>query len=182
MNIENGSVSVLNKAKVVSKEHRGVTMLEALGWTILVVAVIAGVVTLVSKVFNNWDTSKEVGNIQQIMTNSQGLLKNRGQYTQTNMIKSLVKADAFPDSMIADANGTTAKNVWGGDVTLVPSSNKYTFTLSYAKVPESSCYTMVTKMKESSTVALINGNKVATLDPDVLCVAGDNTLVFTSKS
>ncbi|WP_277973364.1 type 4 pilus major pilin [Pantoea agglomerans] len=164
------------------KTHRGLTMYEALAWTILAIIVIAGAVALISKVFNTFDTGKEVSNVQQIMTNTRGLLKYRGQYSDTNMIQSLIKYDGLPSSMIADTAGTTAKNGWGGDVTLSASSDKYTYTLTYDKVPKTACITMVSKLRESSLIGKINDTAIDTVEPETVCSADETKISFTSNS
>lgn len=176
------------------KSQLGLTMIETLACLALVILIIGGAITLISRAFSSYDVGKEISNIKQIMTNARGSLKTKGQYPFTNadsMMESLIKFDGIPGDMIVSKN--TAENAWGGKIFISPTkragaTTNGAFSLTYQKVPEDACVTLATKMSESKLVNEIeisgtkNTGSVTAEKATQQCKEEENTLVFVSSS
>ncbi|EEJ4252256.1 prepilin-type N-terminal cleavage/methylation domain-containing protein [Salmonella enterica subsp. enterica serovar 4,[5],12:b:-] len=167
--------------KKTGEQDKGLTLLEIL----LAIVVIAVVIGYVYRQYSSVQTSVQSGgeqnNILTIIANMKQL-KYQGRYTDSNYISTLYKQGLLPSDMIADASGTTAKNPWGGTVTISPSSDKYSFSVQETKVPMANCMSMVNALRSSSAITKINNTSTSSVDAATICNSDSNTLTFSTDS
>lgn len=179
--------------------HRGVLSIEML----VILAVIAIMVITIflnaGSLFGKNETSNELANVQDIMTNTRTLLKTQGVYDFSDssaMMGALIEFGGVPKSMTVVGESTSGSatliNTWGGSVTLAPaasSGGKTGFTLTYEKVPQQACATLATKVSQAVAETAINGSStvgtVSATTAGSQCTkdsgsTGTNTLKFTS--
>ncbi len=179
--------------------HRGVLSIEMLV-ILAVIAIMAVAIFLnAGSLFGKNETSTELANTQEIMTNTRTLLKTQGVYDFSDaatMMGTLIQFGGVPKSMSvvgeASSGSATLINTWGGNVTLEPTSSgsgKTGFTLTYEGVPLEACATLTTKVSQAVAETSINGTTtVGTVSASVAsgqCTkdngsAGTNTLKFKS--
>ncbi|MQI62174.1 hypothetical protein EI041_30330, partial [Escherichia coli] len=101
----------------------------------VIVVLAASAYKLYSMVQSNIQSSNEQNNVLTVIANMKSL-KFQGRYTDSNYIKTLYAQGLLPSDMIADTTGASAKNPWGGSVTITTSSDKYSFNVVEANVPQ----------------------------------------------
>lgn len=158
---------------------RGLTLIELLVVMVVLAIVSALVLQGFSMVMSKTETKKESDNIQTIVSNMQAL-KYKGRYQGKNYIKELIDREQLPSNMIAGDD--SAKNSWGGEVRIVPTSNKYAFSIIENNVPKRNCSGMVDVLRSMSLIATINGMKPDEAEPSAVCSADVNTLTLTTNS
>ena len=147
--------------------HRGVLSIEMLV-ILAVIAIMAITIFLnAGKLFSKNETSNELANVQEIMTNTRTLLKTQGVYDFSDtatMTGALIQFGGVPGSMSvvgeATSGSATLINTWGGSVTVEPTSSdggKTGFTLTYEKVPMEACTTLATKVSQAVSETSVNG-------------------------
>lgn len=184
--------------------HRGVLSIEM----VIILAVIAIIVIYIFSnsggLFRKNDTTMELSNAQEIMTQTRTLLKTQGLYdfaSAASMTGTLVQFGGVPNSMtvIGDKSSGTATviNTWGGAVTVQAESSSggsnTGFSLTYENVPQESCVTIATKMSQTTVVSetTLNGSAtvgaVSAANAGSQCQAdngsnGTNTMKFKSMT
>jgi len=179
--------------------HRGVLSIEMLV-ILAVIAIMAITIFLnAGSLFGKNETSNELANVQEVMTNTRNLLKTQGVYDfngSSDMMGALIQFDGVPRSMTVVGEPTSGSatliNIWGGNVTLAPvssGSGKTGFTLTYEKVPMSACAALATKVSQAVAETTINGSStvgtVSASSAGSQCTkdngsTGTNTLEFKS--
>ena len=116
------------------------------GMLIAIVAIVAGwgVYKLVS---GGNEVQIEAKNISGIIAAGK-MLKSAGSYAGVTT-ENLQKIKGF-GNMTGNQTGGTVKNAWGGTVTVVGATDK--FTITYAGVPESACPQLLAMVKDSNMV------------------------------
>lgn len=182
--------------------HRGVLSIELVIILAIVVILIIYIFSNSGSLFSKNNTTMELGNVQEIVTQTRTLLKTKGVYdftTAAQMTGMLAQFGGIPNSMTLLGNksaGTaTVINTWGGGVTVQPETsaggNKTGFSVSYTAVPQEACVTLATKLSQTSVIAETTINTTTTIGPvsaalvGAQCVAdtgstGNNTLKFKS--
>ena len=182
--------------------HRGVLNLDLIIFIAIVAAITIYIFINGSSLFGTNTTNSEISNAQEIMTNTQSLLKTQGIYDFTDdaaMTGTLIEYNGTPPSMtiIGDKSSGSATliNGWNGAVTVAPyagtGGSNTGFTLTYEQVPQSACDTMASQMSQSNVVAQTSINGTSTVGvinaqtAGEQCTAdngseGTNTLIFTS--
>ncbi|WP_172704393.1 type 4 pilus major pilin, partial [Escherichia coli] len=144
------SINILNMRSVFSslsarrkkEQDKGATLMEVLLVVGVIVVLAASAYKLYSMVQSNIQSSNEQNNVLTVIANMKSL-KFQGRYTDSNYIKTLYAQGLLPSDMIADTTGASAKNPWGGSVTITTSSDKYSFNVVEANVPQKNCMAMV---------------------------------------
>ncbi|OJS56935.1 hypothetical protein BK405_16555, partial [Escherichia coli] len=142
------SINILNMRSVFSslsarrkkEQDKGATLMEVLLVVGVIVVLAASAYKLYSMVQSNIQSSNEQNNVLTVIANMKSL-KFQGRYTDSNYIKTLYAQGLLPSDMIADTTGASAKNPWGGSVTITTSSDKYSFNVVEASVPKKNCLT-----------------------------------------
>jgi uncharacterized membrane protein len=184
--------------------NRGVLSIEMVIILAVIVIMVIYIFANSGSLFRKNDTTMELGNAQEIMTQTRTLLKTQGLYDFANaasMTGTLVQFGGVPNSMtlIGDKSAGTATviNTWGGAVTVQPEvssgGSNTGFSLTYENVPQESCVTIAIKMSQTTVVSetAINDSTtvgaVSAANAGSQCVAdngsnGTNTLKFTSMT
>ncbi|EKS7814691.1 MULTISPECIES: type 4 pilus major pilin [Edwardsiella] len=185
--------------------HRGaITLLEAMIYLFIALAVLVGAMTQGGGLFNRNDANTEFNNAAELLGNSRSMLKSSGTYNFTgaaDMTGALIQFGGVPASMTivgTKSSGTAQlQNLWGGAVTVQPVSTsggqKSTFSLTYTAVPQEACITLATKISAAPNVVTTTVNGTTTNGPIAAskvggqCTAdkgsiGQNTLTFTSNT
>lgn len=148
------SINILNMRSVFSslsahrkkEQDKGATLMEVLLVVGVIVVLAASAYKLYSMVQSNIQSSNEQNNVLTVIANMKSL-KFQGRYTDSNYIKTLYAQGLLPSDMIADTTGASAKNPWGGSVTITTSSDKYSFNVVEASVPKKNCMAMVNALR-----------------------------------
>lgn len=183
------SINILNMRSVFSslsahrkkEQDKGATLMEVLLVVGVIVVLAASAYKLYSMVQSNIQSSNEQNNVLTVIANMKSL-KFQGRYTDSNYIKTLYAQGLLPSDMIADTTGASAKNPWGGSVTITPSSDKYSFNVVEARVPKKNCMAMVNALRSSSAISKINNTSTSTVDGATVCSSDSNTLTFRTDS
>ncbi|EAN9574130.1 hypothetical protein EOF58_24975, partial [Salmonella enterica] len=165
------SINILNMRSVFSslsarrkkEQDKGATLMEVLLVVGVIVVLAASAYKLYSMVQSNIQSSNEQNNVLTVIANMKSL-KFQGRYTDSNYIKTLYAQGLLPSDMIADTTGASAKNPWGGSVTITTSSDKYSFNVVEASVPKKNCMAMVNALRSSSAISKINNTSTSTVD------------------
>lgn len=188
-----------------SAVNRGaITLVEAMIWFVLVLAVLIVAITQGGGLFNRNDGNTEYSNAAELMTNTRSMLKTSGIYNfaaADAMTGALIQFGGVPANMsvVGTKSSGSAKlqNLWGGAVTVQPvataGGQKSTFSLTYAAVPQQACITLATKLSAAPSVVttMVNGTStngpIAASAVGAQCTAdkgsvGQNTLTFTSNT
>ncbi|EIN9286983.1 hypothetical protein LQD39_004571 [Salmonella enterica] len=183
------SINILNMRSVFSslsarrkkEQDKGATLMEVLLVVGVIVVLAASAYKLYSMVQSNIQSSNEQNNVLTVIANMKSL-KFQGRYTDSNYIKTLYAQGLLPSDMIADTTGASAKNPWGGSVTITTSSDKYSFNVVEASVPKKNCMAMVNALRSSSAISKINNTSTSTVDAATVCSSASNTLTFSTDS
>lgn len=183
------SINILNMRSVFSslsarrkkEQDKGATLMEVLLVVGVIVVLAASAYKLYSMVQSNIQSSNEQNNVLTVIANMKSL-KFQGRYTDSNYIKTLYAQGLLPSDMIADTTGASAKNPWGGSVTITTSSDKYSFNVVEASVPKKNCMAMVNALRSSSAISKINNTSTSTVDAATVCSSDSNTLNFSTDS
>lgn len=186
------SINILNMRSVFSslsarrkkEQDKGATLMEVLLVVGVIVVLAASAYKLYSMVQSNIQSSNEQNNVLTVIANMKSL-KFQGRYTDSNYIKTLYAQGLLPSDMIADttgASGASAKNPWGGSVTITTSSDKYSFNVVEANVPQKNCMAMVNALRSSSAISKINNTSTSTVSAATVCASDSNTLTFSTDS
>ena len=183
------SINILNMRSVFSslsahrkkEQDKGATLMEVLLVVGFIVVIAASAYKLYSMVQSNIQSSNEQNNVLTVIANMKSL-KFQGRYTDSNYIKTLYAQGLLPSDMIADTTGASAKNPWGGSVTITTSSDKYSFNVVEASVPKKNCMAMVNALRSSSAISKINNTSTSTVDAATVCSSDSNTLTFSTDS
>lgn len=184
--------------------HRGVLSIEMAVILAVIVVMVVVIFANSGSLFRKNDTTMELGNMQEIMTQTRTLLKTQGGYEFSDaarMTGSLIQFGGVPASMTTvgdrSSGSATVINTWGGSVTVQAEASgggsKTGFSLTYDAVPQEACVTMATKMSQTSVVSetTLNGTMTAgpvtASDAGSQCQAdtgstGNNTLKFKSNT
>lgn len=182
------SINILNMRSVFSslsarrkkEQDKGATLMEVLLVVGVIVVLAASAYKLYSMVQSNIQSSNEQNNVLTVIANMKSL-KFQGRYTDSNYIKTLYAQGLLPSDMIADTTGASAKNPWGGSVTIT-SSDKYSFNVVEANVPQKNCMAMVNALRSSSAISKINNTSTSTVSAATVCASDSNTLTFSTDS
>lgn len=183
------SINILNMRSVFSslsahrkkEQDKGATLMEVLLVVGVIVVLAASAYKLYSMVQSNIQSSNEQNNVLTVIANMKSL-KFQGRYTDSNYIKTLYAQGLLPSDMIADTTGASAKNPWGGSVTITTSSDKYSFNVVEASVPKKNCMAMVNALRSSSAISKINNTSTSTVDAATVCSSDSNKLTFSTDS
>ncbi|EHK6409877.1 hypothetical protein NDU95_004272 [Salmonella enterica] len=183
------SINILNMRSVFSslsarrkkEQDKGATLMEVLLVVGVIVVLAASAYKLYSMVQSNIQSSNEQNNVLTVIANMKSL-KFQGRYTDSNYIKTLYAQGLLPSDMIADTTGASAKNPWGGSVTITTSSDKYSFNVVEASVPKKNCMAMVNALRSSSAISKINNTSTSTVSAATVCASDSNTLTFSTDS
>ncbi|HAN5156892.1 TPA: hypothetical protein P7Z05_004531 [Escherichia coli] len=183
------SINILNMRSVFSslsarrkkEQDKGATLMEVLLVVGVIVVLAASAYKLYSMVQSNIQSSNEQNNVLTVIANMKSL-KFQGRYTDSNYIKTLYAQGLLPSDMIADTTGASAKNPWGGSVTITTSSDKYSFNVVEANVPQKNCMAMVNALRSSSAISKINNTSTSTVSAATVCASDSNTLIFSTDS
>ncbi|HCD8747110.1 TPA: hypothetical protein NEC14_003008 [Escherichia coli] len=183
------SINILNMRSVFSslsarrkkEQDKGATLMEVLLVVGVIVVLAASAYKLYSMVQSNIQSSNEQNNVLTVIANMKSL-KFQGRYTDSNYIKTLYAQGLLPSDMIADTTGASAKNPWGGSVTITTSSDKYSFNVVEASVPKKNCMAMVNALRSSSAISKINNTSTSTVDAATVCSSDSNRLTFSTDS
>lgn len=183
------SINILNMRSVFSslsarrkkEQDKGATLMEVLLVVGVIVVLAASAYKLYSMVQSNIQSSNEQNNVLTVIANMKSL-KFQGRYTDSNYIKTLYAQGLLPSDMIADTTGASAKNPWGGSVTITTSSDKYSFNVVEASVPKKNCMAMVNALRSSSAISKINNTSTSTVDAATVCSSDRNKLTFSTDS
>ncbi|EEY8300826.1 hypothetical protein E9N90_004080 [Escherichia coli] len=183
------SINILNMRSVFSslsahrkkEQDKGATLMEVLLVVGVIVVLAASAYKLYSMVQSNIQSSNEQNNVLTVIANMKSL-KFQGRYTDSNYIKTLYAQGLLPSDMIADTTGASAKNPWGGSVTITTSSDNYSFNVVEASVPKKNCMAMVNALRSSSAISKINNTSTSTVDAATVCSSDSNTLTFSTDS
>lgn len=185
--------------------HRGaLTLPEAIIVSVLALMVLVYVFSTGNSLFGRSDYTEEMSNVNEIMTNTRGMLKTGGTYqfsSGTAMTGALVQFGGAPGSMAVigtkSSGSASLNNRWGGSVTIAPVSTNggqnTAFSLTYAQVPQEACAQLAQKLSGSNNVAStgINGSTTSGIVSGSVAAAqckadsgstGTNTLIFTSST
>ncbi|MEW2670490.1 type 4 pilus major pilin [Escherichia coli] len=163
------------------EQDKGATLMEVLLVVGVIVVLAASAYKLYSMVQSNIQSSNEQNNVLTVIANMKSL-KFQGRYTDSNYIKTLYAQGLLPSDMIADTTGASAKNPWGGSVTITTSSDKYSFNVVEANVPQKNCMAMVNALRSSSAISKINNTSTSTVSAATVCASDSNTLTFSTDS
>lgn len=183
------SINILNMRSVFSslsarrkkEQDKGATLMEVLLVVGVIVVLAASAYKLYSMVQSNIQSSNEQNNVLTVIANMKSL-KFQGRYTDSNYIKTLYAQGLLPSDMIADKTGASAKNPWGGSVTITTSSDKYSFNVVEANVPQKNCMAMVNALRSSSAISKINNTSTSTVSAATVCASDSNRLTFSTDS
>lgn len=183
------SINILNMRSVFSslsarrkkEQDKGATLMEVLLVVGVIVVLAASAYKLYSMVQSNIQSSNEQNNVLTVIANMKSL-KFQGRYTDSNYIKTLYAQGLLPSDMIADTTGASAKNPWGGSVTITTSLDKYSFNVVEASVPKKNCMAMVNALRSSSAISKINNTSTSTVDAATVCSSDSNKLTFSTDS
>lgn len=183
------SINILNMRSVFSslsarrkkEQDKGATLMEVLLVVGVIVVLAASAYKLYSMVQSNIQSSNEQNNVLTVIANMKSL-KFHGRYTDSNYIKTLYAQGLLPSDMIADTTGASAKNPWGGSVTITTSSDKYSFNVVEANVPQKNCMAMVNALRSSSAISKINNTSTSTVSAATVCASDSNKLTFSTDS
>lgn len=183
------SINILNMRSVFSslsarrkkEQDKGATLMEVLLVVGVIVVLAASAYKLYSMVQSNIQSSNEQNNVLTVIANMKSL-KFQGRYTDSNYIKTLYAQGLLPSDMIADTTGASAKNPWGGSVTITTSSDKYSFNVVETNVPQKNCMAMVNALRSSSAISKINNTSTSTVSAATVCASDSNTLIFSTDS
>ena len=151
--------------------HRGaISLFEAGIWiTISLIVLVIGI-SVGGGLFSRNDTSTEMGNISELITNTRNMLKVGGSYqfaSDRDMTGALIRFGGAPGNMSIHGDKSSGQailtNVWGKNVTLVPDNvpgegNNSGFILRYEGVPGEACTTLATKLGSTSLIDHISIN------------------------
>ncbi|TQI77278.1 PilS-like protein [Serratia fonticola] len=188
-----------------SSINRGaITLLEAIIWFVLVLAVLAIAITQGGSLFNRNDANTEYSNAAELMTNTRTMLKTSGIYNfdaADAMTGALIQFGGVPANMTVvgtkSSGNAKLQNLWGGAVTVQPvataGGQKSSFSLTYAAVPQEACITLALKLSSAPSVVTTLVNGTSTDGPitanaiGAQCTAdkgsvGQNILTFTSNT
>ncbi|EEV8848763.1 type 4 pilus major pilin [Escherichia coli] len=178
MSVITGSYSEHN-IRHLQNDDKGMTLLEVLGVLVVAAIVIGAVMGLMSDTLSSSDNQKELKNLQTIATKMKAQ-KFQGQYTGKDYIKILTESGGLPADMIAGNN--KAKNAWGGEVTIKPNNNNYSYTIESKDIPKKNCIDLVTSLRSSSMFTKINSTETSKVDPSTVCNADKTTIKLETNS
>ena len=118
------------------KAYRGITLIEALFWFMLLAIVAGGIFALSQSTFNTANASSET----QIVNALQSGVKRiaRGNYGTSSLMADLEAANLVPANIIDNSGSTTTyPNSWGGVYNVMGATN--TYIVSSTNVPDESC-------------------------------------------
>jgi len=160
------------------RKNRGFTLLELMVGLIIAAIIVAIAAAAVGRVFAANETTTEARNINELMSNAQGLKGPDGYSTLS--LPMLASVAGIPTSLKNSKTGTAVVNSWDGAVAL--RGNVGAFTLSYAGVPKAACITLATRVAEAGAWAVHTGATAITTSAQAQTACASettNTLLFT---
>ena len=135
------SLSTLARAaRLGSTRKRGVTLIEAVLYISIALALIVGGLVFFQQASLAQRTNSAVRNISAIASETRGLFSQQNSFNGLDT-SSLINAGAVPTSLI---NGTDLKNEWGGNIVVASTGGTGVnadngFTVIYPNLPTGAC-------------------------------------------
>jgi type II secretory pathway pseudopilin PulG len=143
-------------ARLGTPRKRGVTLIEAVLYISIALALIVGGLVFFQQASLAQRTNNAVRNISAIASETRGLYQQTNNFAGLNHL-TLINAGAVPSSLIDNTvNPVQLRNEWGGTITLAaaPAISPFLadtgFTVTYRNVPEAAC-TRLTSTDASGT-------------------------------
>lgn len=135
-------------------KNQGLTLIEALIWFALFAAVVAGVFALYSNSRNASNISTINKELSVIFSTTESLFATEDVSQITNLMA--YKLGIFPKSLKISNNGSTVKNILGGDVTIY-GNGVSSFTVTYNGIPSGSICASIIRGQKSIGWESVNG-------------------------
>jgi type II secretory pathway pseudopilin PulG len=124
-------------ARLGSTRKRGVTLIEAVLYISIALALIVGGLVFFQQASLAQRTNSAVRNISAIASETRGLYQGAQSFSGV-ATGTLINAGAVPTSLV-NAAGTALSNEWGGDIAITSVTPFATFTVTYENVPTAAC-------------------------------------------
>ena len=164
-------------------KQRGASLLEGIAYLGIAAMVILGAVSLLTGAFSSAKSNQTSEEVVALRTAVRKLYIGQP-YPGASMLPSLIPAKAMPNTLVIDPVALTAKNTWGGVVSVDGDPVTGTFKITYNLVPEDVCVNIVSGANGWASIA---GSTTITVMPPTaaqatgLCASpGGASLSFTA--
>jgi hypothetical protein len=139
------SLSTLARAaRLGAARKRGVTLIEAVLYISIALALIVGGLVFFQQASLAQRTNSAVRNISAIASETRGLYQAAQTFSGVTTA-TLVNAGAVPSSLIGGTTSApTLNNEWAGDIAIASATPFATFTVTYENVPTAACTRLAT--------------------------------------
>jgi type II secretory pathway pseudopilin PulG len=151
------STSTLARAaRLGSTRKRGVTLIEAVLYISIALALIVGGLVFFQQASLAQRTNSAVRNISAIASETRGLYQAAQNFSGVTTA-TLINAGAVPTSIVVPASGTGAtavaaslRNEWSGPITVASADPFANFTVDYENIPTASCTRLTSSDKQGA--------------------------------
>jgi type II secretory pathway pseudopilin PulG len=147
------SLSTLARAaRLGSTRKRGVTLIEAVLYISIALALIVGGLVFFQQASLAQRTNSAVRNISAIASETRGLYQSAQNFSGVSTA-TLINAGAVPTSIVVPAAGTTPaslRNEWSGPITVASADPFATFTVDYENIPTATCTRLTSSDKQGA--------------------------------
>ena len=171
----------MKKYAAFNKSKSGFTLVEVL--LVFIIVLVGG--AFVYGMYNHLSGSSKVSQTQQSITamsaSIHGLYNGSSSYAGLSNNTAIV-GGAVPQHLI---KGSSIVTPWGGAITVAPSTNNTTFSISLADLGQKDCVAMATYEPESWVSVSVNGTGIskdtAVSGATTNCLASGNTVAFVAR-
>ncbi|MCA3455773.1 MAG: hypothetical protein IOC92_08580 [Rhodobacter sp.] len=126
-------------ARLGAARKRGVTLIEAVLYISIALALIVGGLVFFQQASLAQRTNSAVRNISAIASETRGLYQQQNSFTGFDQ-SALINAGAVPSSLIDNSvNPPVLRNEWGGLIAAAATADGTGFTVTYPSLPTSAC-------------------------------------------
>lgn len=170
--------------RMVSRQA-GVTLVEFMILASLAALLILGAFQLAANARSTTESQTEMKNLQTIAGKTRSVFQGRNSYVGVTA-PMIIRSNGFPVNMVS---GTTARNLWDGNVGLAVGTATNTFDITYTNVPTANCIELANGLGANFNSITVAGGVVKApgttatnvADVDTQCSSANNvTMVFNS--
>lgn len=163
----------------------GASLLEGIAYLGIAAIVVLGAVSLLTGAFSSAQTNRVSEEVISIRTGVKKLYmgESAGYGAGTLLDPTLIAAKVFPSTLTVTPAGVI-NDSWGGTVTVVGATNK--FTITYTLVPQDVCINVVSGASGWDNIAVNGGGPIPATSPVppatalTACTAAPNAIAWTS--
>lgn len=173
----------LHKAARFSRQ-RGASLLEGIAYLGIAAIVVLGAVSLLTGAFGSAKSNQATEELISLRTAVRKLYSGQAYPNESGtLVGHLIRANAVPQTLVADRGANTLTNSWGGGVTISGGANNR-FTIRYPNVPQDVCMNIISGatgwFQVSNGTQTVGNFPATTADANTICAAATNTLDFVA--